>query len=587
MVPEPRRIELLGGPGSLAEIEWIADPALPPQGYELTVGERGATIRHADAAGRRYAQQTVAQLAASPRVEAQRIVDHPDVLHRGFMLDISRDRVPTNNTLAWLVEVLAALRYNHLELYMEHTFAYAGHDPVWAGAAALTPDDLRWLDAMCVEHGITLVANQNTFGHMERWLRHDAYRGRAECPDGAISPFGGRPMPPATLAPTAENAEFVLGLVRELAAQVRSSMVNIGADEPFELGQGVSAPDVANRGRAAVYTEHLNRILRPLIEDGYEVLFWGDVLRRHPDLVAKLPPRGATAIVWNYEAPSSDAGLLATLGSDLLETLGLPDDAHQGFASHVRSFVETGYPHWVAPGTSTWNSLLGRWTNARENLLDAAVVGRSSGAQGYLVADWGDNGHIQPLVVSLLPLAYGAGVAWCAETNAGRDVTGVVDGLTGVEGLGAMLAELGDVHLLSGVTSFNGSPLFAALDPTRPLPLIGRGTAGGHAATMQVLEAAREELSTPPPAFWARRWLIRNPGRAQKAQVLRDELLAAVRLARQGAWRLARRDGVVVPDEATLAADLAECVELQRAAWLASSRPGGLDDSLRHVPAID
>lgn len=586
MVPEPRRVELLGGPGSLAEIEWIADPSLPPQGYDLIVRETGATIRHADSLGRRYAQQTVARLAADPMVAAQCIIDHPDVLHRGFMLDISRDRVPTNDTLAWLVEVLAALRYNHLELYMEHTFAYAGHDAVWAGASALTPDDLRWLDGVCDEHGITLVANQNTFGHMERWLRHDAHRAKAECPDGAISPFGGRAIPPATLAPTARNAEFVVALVRELAAHIRSPMVNVGADEPFELGQGVSAPDVADRGRAAVYTEHLNRILQPLIEHGHEVLFWGDVLRRHPDLVAQLPQRGATAVVWNYEAPSADAGLLATLGSDLIEMLGLPDDAHRGFASHVRSFVETGYPHWVAPGTSTWNSLLGRWTNARENLLDAAIVGRSSGARGYLVADWGDNGHLQPLVVSLLPLAYGAGVAWCAETNAGRDVTAVVDALAGVDGLGAVLAELGDVHLLSGVSSFNGSPLFAALDPTRPLPLIGRGTPGSHAATMQVLDGAREELSTPPPGFRSRTWLPSNPGRVQKAHVLRAELLAAVRLARQGAWRLARRDGVAVPDEAALAADLAACIELQRAAWLASSRPGGLEDSLGHLPAI-
>ena len=569
MVPEPRRVEHHGGPGSLEEIQWIPDPSLPPHGYDLIVRAEGTTVRHADAAGRRYAQQTIAQLGANGRASAaQRIIDHPDVLHRGFMLDISRDRVPTNATLAWLVEVLAALRYNHLELYMEHTFAYLGRDEVWGSASALTADDLRWLDGLCAEHGITLVANQNTFGHMGRWLRHDAHRGRAECPDGATSPFGGRPIPPATLAPTTDNANFVLGLIRELASHLRSPMVNVGADEPFELGQGVSAPDVAARGRAAVYTEHLNRILRPLIADGHEVLFWGDVLRRHPDLVAELPPRGATAVVWNYEAPAAEPGLLAALGPELFDMLGLPDDAHRGFSAHVRSFVETGYPFWVAPGTATWNTLVGRWTNARANLLDAALVGRSAGASGYLVADWGDNGHLQPLVVSLLPLAYGAGVAWCAETNAGRDVTGVVDALTGISGLGALLAELGDVHLLAGVTSFNGSPLFAALDPTRPLPLIGRGSTGGHAATMRVLEAALTELSAPGPG-----------------QALRDQLLASVRLARQGAWRLAHRDGVAGPDEATLAADLTECIELQRAAWLASSRPGGLEDSLRHLPA--
>ena len=293
LFPAPRRVEGLAGRGSLDVVEVALDAALPPQGYELVVDVAGTTIRHSDDAGLRYACQTLAALRDEPAVAAQRIVDHPDLLQRGFMLDISRDRVPTNDTLAWLVEVLAALRYNHLELYMEHTFAYAGHDEVWRHASPLTAEDLRWLDGRCTEHGITLVANQNTFGHMERWLRHDTYRGRAECPDGAISPFGGRPMPPATLAPTPANADFAVGLVRELASHFTSAMVNISADEPFELGQGASATAVGERGRAEVYLEHLNRLIEPLVAEGHHVLFWGDVLRRHPELVARQPRAGA------------------------------------------------------------------------------------------------------------------------------------------------------------------------------------------------------------------------------------------------------------------------------------------------------
>jgi hypothetical protein len=568
MFPVPRRVVELGGPGSLVEREVIVDPARPAQGYVLEVTRDGTAIHHADEAGLRYARQTLAQLAAEPTVTAMRIEDHPDHLHRGFMLDVSRDRVPTNETLAWLVEQLAALRYNHLELYMEHTFAHAGHEEVWAHASPLTGDELRWLDGLCAEHGIELVANQNTFGHMERWLRHATHRARAECPDGATSPLSGRPMAPATLAPTADNAAFGLGLVREVAGHLRSPLVNIGADEPFELGLGASAPAVAERGRAAVYLEHLDRLIRPLVAEGHHVLFWGDVLRRHPELVARLPVAGATAVVWNYEAPSAERGLYALLGPDVLDTLGLPDDAHLGFVAHVRSFVDTGYPFWVAAGTSSWNSLLGRWSNARANLLDAAVVGRDLGAGGYLVTDWGDNGHLQPLVVSLPPLTYGAGVAWCAETNAGADPAPVVDRLVGLDGLGVLLAELGDAHGLSGVVTINGSPLFAALDPTRPLLSIGEADPAGLDATLELLERALAWLTAPQ----------------RPASVHLDGLVAAVRLARQGAWRLTRRAGLAGPDDAALAADLAECRTLQRAAWLATSRPGGLDDSLRHLP---
>ena len=117
------------------------------------------------------------------------------------MLDVSRDRVPTLDTLEWLVGVLAALGFNELQLYIEHTFAYSGHQEVWEDASPLTADDLRWLDGVCQANDIELVGNMNCFGHMERWLAHERYRAMAECPDGAPSPFGSGMMRPTCLAP--------------------------------------------------------------------------------------------------------------------------------------------------------------------------------------------------------------------------------------------------------------------------------------------------------------------------------------------------------------------------------------------------
>jgi hypothetical protein len=145
------------------------------------------------------------------------VVDGPAIAVRGYMLDVSRDRVPTRDTLSRLVELLALARYNHFELYVEHPFEFAGHEVVWKDASPLTGDDLEWLDHLCAEHGIDLVVNQNTFGHMGRWLAHDEYRWRAECPDG-FEIVDGVAMPPSLLAPTPDNAEFALGLVRQQRA---------------------------------------------------------------------------------------------------------------------------------------------------------------------------------------------------------------------------------------------------------------------------------------------------------------------------------------------------------------------------------
>jgi hexosaminidase len=567
--PRPRRVAWAGARGSPVEVAAQPDRSLPPEGYELTIGPDGTRIRHADDDGLRWARHTLADLAAAAPLPTGLIHDWPDFPHRGFLLDISRDRVPTMATLEWLVTRLAALRYNHLELYTEHTFAYRDHEAVWCDASPITPSELRRLDRMCRDHGIELCANQNTFGHMERWLCHADYKDRAECPDGVDGSRFPFRTTPSSLAPTPANAEFALGLMREMAANLRSKRVNVNADEPFDLGFGRSRALVERRGRAAVFVEHLRRLVDPLVAEGREVLFWGDGLVRHPELVPRLPPEGATAVVWNYEAPNPDGPAPdVVVGPEVAELVGLPERANLGFTSYVRAYAAAGYPFWVAPGTSSWLSLVGRWANARANLLDAATVGLAEGASGFLVTDWGDGGHPQPLPVGLLPAAYGAGVAWCAATNRDADVTPVVDRLLGARpGVAARLAELGDLYRRLGVSAINGSPLMLAMLRTRALPLRGRLAPAAAERTGEAIDRALDHFAAVPFT-------------GDRAEALAAELVAACRLLRHGLWRLRREQGEGRVDDAALALDFTAAAALQREAWLATSRPGGLDDSL-------
>ena len=336
------------------------------------------------------------------------------------MLDISRDRVPTRDTLERIVGLLDLLRLNHFELYTEHTYAFEGHEEVWRDASPMTAEDIQWLDERCAERGIELVANQNTFGHMGRWLKHEAYVDRAETPDGWRTKTG-QHLKPAVLAPTSDNAEFALALVREVMANFKSRTVNIGCDETFELGKGRSKDDVEERGAGRVYVDHLKRLIEGAHADGFDVLFWGDILRQHPEFIAELPRERVTALAWWYEAPV-DSPFIPDEVRDIAGEFGFSEGAQKGFAGHVPGFVEAGVPFWVCPGTSTWNTLIGRWPNARANLLDAAEVGTKEGAAGYLITDWGDNGHMQPPSVSWLPLSYGAAVSWCHAANRDIDI---------------------------------------------------------------------------------------------------------------------------------------------------------------------
>ncbi len=465
------------------------------------------------------------------------VADEPAFEHRAYMLDVSRDRVPTMATLRWLIGILGRLRFTELQLYVEHTFVYAGHDEVWRDASPLTVAEMGELATLCKSNDLGLVANMNAFGHMGRWLSHERYRPMAECPD--------RPEPPTCLAPTPENAAFAVSLAREMLAAVGSSRIHIGGDEPFELGEGWSAPLVAERGLGRVYLDHLNRIIEPLVADGREVLFWGDQFRQNPALMADIPA-GAVGVVWTYEAPG-DTSWESLLPAKLLARLGAPTDAHLGFEAHSRLFVESGQPFWVAPGTGTWNTFIGRNSNATANIIDAARVGTAHGAQGILLADWGDNGHWQPLTVSLPSLVRFADVAWNGAPVVGAPGPIIDELLDAAPGTGELIDRLGQLGETLGPTAVNASPVFTALIDTG-MPTVGEVKPAALVAASKLISQARAHFDAD------------------------SEMAAICAVAALGLNRLAGHE--------PSASDLEQAKQGQAQAWLTSSRPGGLNDSL-------
>ena len=146
-------------------------------------------------------------------------------------------------TLKEVEDILAALKYNFFTLYCEHAFAYSKHPVVWEEVSPMTPEQVRALDDYCYARGIELGPNQQTFGHMEKWLRHPEYNGLAEMPEGGNEwkawwmpggkGVGGSPM---CLCPTDPKViDFIDGLFDEVLPCFRSRLVNVHCDETLEL----------------------------------------------------------------------------------------------------------------------------------------------------------------------------------------------------------------------------------------------------------------------------------------------------------------------------------------------------------------
>ncbi|MGW5639605.1 glycoside hydrolase family 20 zincin-like fold domain-containing protein, partial [Streptomyces sp. NPDC003832] len=482
VTPFPRPRSLTTAPGGAppdAAVRVVTEPGLPAQGYRLRTGPDGITVTHADAAGLRYALAALDQLRAAPDFHevGYTITDHPDFDRRGFLLDISRDRVPTRATLARWLDILATARFNQLELYTEHTYAFPGARRIWQDASPLTAEDLRWLDGRCARLGIELVANQNTFGHMERFLADPAHTHRAENPEGFR--HGGSHRPPGTLAPTPENVEFAQTLLKEVTGVLRSRRLNIGADEPFELGTGASRERVAQVGLGTVYFDHVGALMEPWLAAGYTVEFWADVFVDHPELLDRVPP-GAVPVVWQYDSPRTTRAVLAADTAEAGRWRGRGADLDalaEGFRARTRRLKQAAVPFWVAPGAGNWNALLGRLGNAEDNIVDAAEAGLEDGADGYLLTSWGDHGMWDPPSVAFGPALYGGAVSWCLDTNRDLDTAAVLDEhvlLDAAELTGRVLDRLGRLGESLGVPLLNASPLTRALrpDPALPLPAL-------------------------------------------------------------------------------------------------------------------
>ena len=422
LMPYPRHVTRASGVHR-APARYDRRPSdLGDQRYQLTIGPQGIDIAAGDPTAVAYAERTLAQLVTQfgEVLPCLTIDDWPDFPVRGVTLDVSRDKVPTMDTLRGLVDQLAGWKINQLQLYTEHTFAYAEHRTVWEHASPITAEEIRGLDAYCRERFIELVPNQNSFGHMERWLKHPRYAHLAEAPGGAETPWGFRWQGPFSLCPTdPASLEFLSGLYAELLPNFSSGLFNVGFDETFDIGQGRSRSAVERRGVTAVYLDFLRRVSEVVRSHGRRMMFWGDIILHHPEQIANLPP-DVIALNWGYEADHP-------------------------FEKEAAAFAAAGVPFHVCPGTSTWNSIAGRTDNCLANLQNAADAGRKHGAAGYLITDWGDNGHLQYQSASYLGFMAGAAMSWCAETNADTDWPTALDRF-GLPGLGRAAVRLGNVY---------------------------------------------------------------------------------------------------------------------------------------------
>ncbi|HET6206524.1 MAG TPA: family 20 glycosylhydrolase [Terracidiphilus sp.] len=355
------------------------DASMHDEGYAIAPDGRGGVVVIAETpAGFFYGAQTVKQLIRSSGKETVLLVptirDWPAMAHRGLSDDWSRGPLPNMDFVKREIRTLAAYKYNIFSPYFEHTFAYSNTPVAAFPGGAMTPDEAREMVEYAAKYHITIIPEQEAFGHLHHVLKFEQYSSVGETPHGHVL----APGDPGTLP-------MIAGWFGELAKVFPGPYAHIGADETAELGLGRTRAEVKQQGLGKVYLGFLSSIHDTLQPNHKQLLFWGDIAVNSPELVGTLP-KDMIAVPWEYDAK--------------------PD-----FTSQIEPFTKAGLETWVAPGVNNWSRLYPNNNEALGNIRAFVRDGQKLGSTGMLNTVWNDDGE-GLFDQNWFGVLFGAAAAW-------------------------------------------------------------------------------------------------------------------------------------------------------------------------------
>jgi hypothetical protein len=366
-----------------------ADPtaAMPeemkPEGYATIPDGKGLALTAATDSGIFYALQTVKELVTGYGVNAvlhtAKIRDWPAMKYRGLDDDLSRGPVTTLEFEKKLIRTIAAYKINLYSPYFEHTAAYASNPLIAPPGGGISAADAAALVAYARPYHVTIVPEQEAFGHLRNALIWEQYQPLVETPHGAVL----APGQPGSIALIKQ--EFA-----ELAAEYPGPFLHIGADETVDLGVGQTKSDVDARGLAPVYLDFMQQVATALQPLHRKLLFWGDIAQDSPQLLKALPQsfKDATiAVAWGYN----------------------PEP--KGFAKSLTPFTNAGFETWVSPSVHNFRVVYPDNNMALPNIQQFTRDGQKLGSTGQLNTIWNDDGE-GLINQDWYGILFGAAAAW-------------------------------------------------------------------------------------------------------------------------------------------------------------------------------
>jgi hexosaminidase len=368
----------------LASANTTIDEPMQQEGYIILPTKKGLAVIASSSTGIFYGAQTVKQLTSGEGSSAilQRAVirDWPAMRYRGMLDDLSRGPFPTLDFQKRQIQTFAGYKLNVYCIHFENTLQYQSNPLPGLPGGSLSREDVRQLVDYARDYHVTIIPEQEAFGHLHHILEYEQYAPLAETPLGHLL----APGQPGSL-------QLISQLFSEIAAMFPSPFLHIGADETSDLGKGQTQADVAARGLGAVYVDFLLQIHDKLAPLNRRLLFWGDIAMNAPEQVKRLP-KDMISVAWVYSP------------------------AEEGYSSWLKPYTDAGMETWVAPGVSNWRRVYPDNDAALRNIQGFVRDGQAAHSTGMLNTAWNDDGEglFQEDWYGVL---FGAAAAWQPGTS--------------------------------------------------------------------------------------------------------------------------------------------------------------------------
>lgn len=286
----------------------------------------------------------------------------------GVMLDMSRNGVMKVDKVKEFIDYIAKMGYNSLQLYTEDTFEVNNEPYFGYMRGRYTKEDLKEIDAYCIERGIELIPCVQVLAHVNAIFKWTEY-----------TPI--RDIDDIMLMGEERTYKLLENIFETVAECFTSRTINICMDEAHGVGLGEYLNKNGYQNRFEILRKHLDKIVEISSKYNFKLIMWSDMFFRllnggsyygnakiNKEVINAVPEQ-IDLIFWDY--------------------YHIPKKLYRNMVKKHRMFKNET---WFAGGIWVWGDFLPFTDFTLKTMFSGLSVMKEQKVNNIMLTVWGDDG---------------------------------------------------------------------------------------------------------------------------------------------------------------------------------------------------